>query len=315
MVQMFLTVFNSNWYTIFFFFFNQSFFKKDNLVKELFQGEVDHDKELSHREGNRDQELSKGIRAMTISFSKGQMNVEKSCPNGNTTTSKCRPRGKMIWDIWDTPLGMVNDEEAHISPKEVPRCPRGSRRGISDLHSTSPAPAGPTHTKLAAATLLEVLRKRVCQGGKGSSFFYLQQVTAAGAQSHLAALHSPCPCCPHSPSSPQLETQDLSKQWAFYKKWLSHFRGKLWALYSLLQWLCMVGWLEDLQFFSMSTVICLLAASALFLSPFLYPKSKDSPSQTCKSQIFTAVCERDYFFTLLLNPRFFLLSLFAHIRM
>lgn len=68
--------------------------------------------------------------------------------------------------------------------------------------------------------------------------------------------------------------------------------------------------------FHAHVVICLLAASvcSVFIT-FLYLKSKDFLSQTCKSQIFATVCGRDYFFTLLLNPRFILLLLFAYVRM
>lgn len=54
---------------------------------------------------------------------------------------------------------MVNDEDPHMGPKEVSRCPSGvateaAEEAVGDLHSTSPAPAGLTDTKLAAATLV-----------------------------------------------------------------------------------------------------------------------------------------------------------------
>lgn len=91
---------------------------------------------------------------------------------------------------------------AHPLPQQVPQTPRQLLPG---WRSWGRAP--PKRAKAAASSA------------------FSKQVTSAGTESHLAALHSPC--CLHSPSSPQLETLALSKQWAFCNKQPSHFRRKL----------------------------------------------------------------------------------------
>lgn len=152
----------------------------------------------------------------------------------------------------DVPAAWLQrQQKRHLWPSQHFSCPNRSHR--HQAGSCYPA-GGPEEENLPRGQRQQLLLPSASDSSRGTE--------------PSSVLHSPCPCCPHSPSSPQPETQELSKQWAFCKKWLSHFRRELWALYGLLQWLCMVGWLEDLQFLSMSTVICVLAASALFLSPF-----------------------------------------------
>ncbi|XP_064509462.1 uncharacterized protein LOC135413530 [Pseudopipra pipra] len=151
-----------------------------------------------------------------------------------------------IYTIWVKPSLIPVLLEPQPAGQEGPKCPciicaGAAEEVVRDLHSTSPAPAGPRHhqptaaapqrprgccpavldtlQRVARATLsgiAAVIRRRGQQPGEqqhpaqGLDAAMLATAPAAGAESQAAALHSPC--CPPSPSPSQLEAR--SGQWA-----------------------------------------------------------------------------------------------------
>ncbi|XP_017676228.1 PREDICTED: uncharacterized protein LOC108500147 isoform X2 [Lepidothrix coronata] len=146
-----------------------------------------------------------------------------------------------IYTIWVKPSLIPVLLEPQPAGQEGPKCPciicaRAAEEAVGDLHSTSPAPAGPRHhqptatalqrprgccpamldtlQRMARATLSRiaaVIWRRGQQRGEqqhpaqGLDAAMLATAPAAGAESQAAALHSPC--CPASPSPSQLEAR------------------------------------------------------------------------------------------------------------
>ncbi|XP_027528416.1 flocculation protein FLO11-like isoform X2 [Neopelma chrysocephalum] len=151
-----------------------------------------------------------------------------------------------IYTIWVKPSLIPVLLEPQPACREGPKCPcficaEAAEEAVGDLHSTSPASAGPRHSqptaaapqrptgccpavldtlqRMARATLSRiaaVIRRRGRQPGEqrdlaqGMDPAMVATAPAAGAESQAAALHRPC--CPPSPSPSQLEAR--GGQWA-----------------------------------------------------------------------------------------------------